>query len=196
MIGNYKLHHHNLIKKRYKFLLFMPCLNDTILLSTKNYNDMIKRVLFYIFILLTLSTSAYAMPPFVGDDYSGEYVCKGRNDSVGEYEVLVKLRLNKVTSHDIYGVYDFNTETNNQAIYTGQIMAKGRSFAMTFKLLSASTYDFSTGMGEFKKTEANRWSFRNTYYEPDGNGGNFGSDFCVMKPAEKPPEKTSKEIKN
>ena len=155
---------------------------------------MINRALSFIFLSSILSTSAYAMPPFVGDDYSGEYICKGKNDSVGGYEVLVKLRLNKVTSHDIYGVYDFNTETNNQAIYTGQIMAKGRHFAMTFKLLSASTYDFSTGMGEFKKTEANRWSFRNTYYEPDGNGGNFGSDLCIMKSADKPEEKTSKEI--
>lgn len=171
----------------------MHGLNDTIHLSVRIYNYMIKRTLSFIFLVSTISTSAYAMPPFVGDDFSGEYVCKGKNDSVGEYEILVKLRLNKVTSHDIYGVYDFNTETNNQAIYTGQIMAKGRNFAMTFKLLSASTYDFSTGMGEFKKTEANRWSFRNTYYEPDGNGGNFGSDNCVMKPADKPQEKTSKE---
>jgi hypothetical protein len=157
---------------------------------------MIKQVISSIFLLSILSPSAYAMPPFIGDDYSGEYLCKGRNDSVGDYQVLVKLKLNKVTSHDIYGVYDFNTETNNQAVYSGQIMAKGRKFAMTFKLLNASTYDFSTGMGDFKKTEHNTWSFYSTYYEPDGNGGNFGNDYCVIKPPQKTQEEPAKKIEN
>jgi hypothetical protein len=169
----------------------MPVLYDTINFLGNPIKYMMIRTLSLTFLFSSLSLAAYAMPPFIGDDFSGEYLCKGKNDSVGEYEVLVKLKLNNVTSHDIYGVYDFNTETNNQAIYTGQIMAKGRHFAMTFKLLSASTYDFSTGMGEFKKTENNRWSFRNTYYEPDGNGGNFGNDYCVIKQTPKPQEKTS-----
>jgi hypothetical protein len=154
---------------------------------------MIKRALSYILISLIFVPTTYAMPPFIGDDFSGEYICKGNNASVGEYEVLVKLKLNKVTSHDIYGVYDFNTETNNQAIYSGQIMAKGRKFAMTFKLLDASTYNFSTGMGEFKKTESGHWSFQNTYYEPDGNGGNFGNDYCTIKLPQKKQDKTSSE---
>lgn len=132
------------------------------------------------------------MPPFIGDDYSGEYTCKGKNDNVGDYEVRVTLKLNNVTSHDIYGIYDFSTETNNQATYSGQIMAKGRKFAMTFKLLSASTFEFSTGMGDFKKIDHTRWAFHSTYYEPDGNGGNFGSDYCTMKATtQKEQEKTS-----
>lgn len=140
---------------------------------------MIKQALGFIFLYsLSLSTS-YAMPTFVGDDYSGQYTCKGSNASVGDYEVLLSLKLNKTTSHDIYGVYDFSTAANNQAAYIGQIMATGRQFAMTFKLLGTSTENFSTGMGDFRKNDK-RWVFHNTYYEPDGNGGNFGNDYCKM----------------
>jgi len=131
------------------------------------------------------------MPPFVGNDFSGEYTCKGKNDSVGEYEVLVTLQLNPVTSHDIYGVYDFNTESNKQAMYVGQIMAKGRQFAMTFKLLGGQSPTYSTGMGEFKRTANKQWTFRNTYYEPDGHGGNFGNDYCTMN---KTSQETSKKL--
>jgi hypothetical protein len=153
---------------------------------------MIKQFFSTIFLFSITISSAYAMPPFTGNDYSGEYTCKGNNASVGDYEVLVTLKLNTVTSHDIYGVYDFSTETNKQATYIGQIMAKGRKFAMTFKLLNASTSTFSTGMGNFKKMDNKRWAFNNTYYEPDGNGGNFGNDYCTMN-AKKPNNQASKQ---
>ena len=161
---------------------------------------MIKQALRFIFFFTIATSTAYAMPPFIGNDYSGEYTCKGKNASVGDYEVRVSLKLNTVTSHDIYGVYDFSTETNNQATYIGQIMAKSRKFAMTFKLLGASTNNFSTGMGEFKKIDHKRWAFNNTYYEPDGNGGNFGNDYCTMnhqqeKQASKKKQKKTSEKK-
>lgn len=152
---------------------------------------MIKTAFSTFLLLSAFLPSAHAMPPFVGNDYSGEYTCKGKNDNVGSYEVLVTLKLNTVTSHDIYGIYDFSTETNNKATYSGQIMAKGKQFAMTFKLLSASTFEFSTGMGEFKKTDSKRWTFHTTYYEPDGNGGNFGNDYCTMNSKQKEQEKVS-----
>jgi hypothetical protein len=138
---------------------------------------------------------AHAMPPFIGNDFSGEYTCKGRNDSVGDYEVQVILKLNKVTSHDIYGIYDFSTETNNKPTYSGQILAKGHKFAMTFKLLNESTFEFNTGIGDFKKIDAKRWAFQNTYYEPDGNGGNFGNDYCKMNIKQKEQEKISEKPK-
>ncbi len=152
---------------------------------------MMKQVLSFIILLSTSISSAYAMPPFVGDDYSGEYTCKGKNDSVGEYEVLVTLKLNGATSHDIYGIYDFNTESNKQATYAGQIMAKGKQFSMTFKLLGGKMATYSTGMGEFKKVANKQLAFYNTYYEPDGNGGNFGSDYCTMN---KHSQETSKKL--
>ena len=154
---------------------------------------MIKQALSSIFLYLITLSSAYAMPAFIGDDYSGEYLCKGKNDSVGDYEVLVTLKLNHVTSHNIYGLYDFSTETNNQSTYVGQIMAKGRKFAMTFRLLGSSNNRFSTGMGDFKKTAHKRWAFHTTYYEPDGSGGNFGSDYCTINSKLTNPKSTNSE---
>lgn len=152
---------------------------------------MFKQVVSSFFLLFALSPLAYAMPPFIGNDYSGKYVCKGNNAKVGDYEVFVTLKLNPVTSHDIYGTYDFSTESNNQATYTGHLLAKGRNFSMTFKLLNTNNNALSTGLGEFKKAGRNHWSFQHTYYEPDGDGGNFGNDHCTMRRSEKTGQKTS-----
>lgn len=153
----------------------------------------VKQVLGAALLFMSISNT-HAMPPFTGDNYSGEYLCKGSNHQVGDYEVLVTLKLNEVTSHDMYGVYDFSTESNHQATYTGQIMATKNKFAMTFKLVDATKGQYSTGMGEFKKVGTNLWAFSTTYYEPDGKGGNFGRDQCKMqlsnvsqsKPSEEP----------
>lgn len=145
---------------------------------------MIKQSISFFF-LISCCMSAFAMPPFTGHDFSGQYTCKGNNSSVGDYEVQVTLKLNTIISHDIYGVYDFSTESNNKATYVGQIMAKGKQFAMTFKLLGDKKDWFSTGMGYFKKSEKNQWFFHNTYYEPDGTGGNFGNDYCHLNPKPK-----------
>ncbi len=152
---------------------------------------MFKQVISSFFLLFILSSSAYAMPPFIGNDYSGKYVCKGNNANVGDYEVFVTLKLNPITSHDIYGTYDFTTESNNQATYTGHLLAKGRNFSMTFRLLHDKKDALSTGMGEFKKVGQNQWSFKHTYYEPDGNGGNFGNDQCTMRRLEKTTKKAA-----
>lgn len=142
----------------------------------------VKKALSLMILLLSAPTT-HAMPPFTGDNFSGVYLCKGSNHSVGEYEVLVTLKLNEVTSHDIYGVYDFSTESNHQATYIGQILAKKNQFSMTFKLLNAADNTYSTGMGAFNKLDNKRWSFGMTYYEPDGSGGNFGRDQCKMQPS-------------
>ncbi len=152
---------------------------------------MFKRVISSFFLLFTLPLPAQAMPAFVGEDYSGQYVCKGNNANVGDYEVLVTLTLNTITSHDIYGIYDFSTESNNQATYSGHLLAKGRQFAMTSKLLNVKGDALSTGMGQFKKIGRKQWSFQQTYYEPDGSGGNFGNDQCTMRRLEKTIQKTT-----
>jgi len=157
---------------------------------------MFKSALLLCFLFFIELSSAHAMPPFIGNDYSGEYLCKGKNDSVGDYEVLVTLKLNSTTSHDIYGIYDFNTETNKQTIYAGQMMAKGRKFAMTFTLLNTDKNTSSTGMGDFRKMGHKRWRFQSTYYEPDGHGGNFGSDSCTMMAKQKTKNKTTKKQPN
>ncbi|MCH9799874.1 MAG: hypothetical protein K0U17_08345 [Betaproteobacteria bacterium] len=141
-------------------------------------------------------TKVNSFPPFVGDDYSGKYVCKGHNANVGDYEMFVILKLNTITRHDIYGIYDFSTESNNQATYTGHLLAKGRQFSMTFKLLNFKNNALSTGMGLFKKACQNQWFFQQTYYEPDGSGGNFGNDKCTMRRLEKTVQKPKQEHKN
>ena len=152
---------------------------------------MFKQVVCSGFLLLTLTSLAHAMPPFIGNDYSGKYLCKGNNLNVGNYEVFVTLKLNTTTSHDLYGIYKFSAEFNNQAAYTGHILAKGNKFSIAFKLLNASDTDSSTGVGDFRKLDKNRWSFKNTYYEPDGNGGNFGNDQCIIQHPDNAPKKTS-----
>jgi hypothetical protein len=136
---------------------------------------------------LTLCSSAFAAPVFKGTNYSGEYLCKGKNDAVGEYEVIVTLKLNTLNSNAKFGVYDFNTETENSVIYYGQAVADGNRLALTFKLSKAPNAEFSTGIGEFKKLKGQRWGFSHQYYEPDNSGGNYGTEFCAMQNAQLPP---------
>ncbi len=134
---------------------------------------------------LAIAHTAYAVPAFNGINYSGEYLCKGNNEAIGDYDVTVTLKLNRLNSNGKLGVYDFNTETVNAVTYFGQAVADGNRIALTFKLSKAHNAEYSTGIGEFKKTSARRWSFNHRYYEPDDNGGNYGTEICVMN-AEKP----------
>lgn len=129
----------------------------------------------------TFASTAFAAPKFTGQNFSGEYVCKGRNEVVGEYEVFVKLKLNRISSYGKFGVYDFSTETENNVVYFGQAVANGNRMALTFKLSEARHAEYSTGIGEFRSIGKNRWAFQNKYYEPDDSGGNYGSEDCAMK---------------
>lgn len=152
---------------------------------------MLKRLpCFVITCLCCLSTAIAApapkpapapLPAFTGKNFSGDYVCKGKNESVGDYEVAVSLKLNVMNSHGKFGVYDFNTETTNKVIYFGQAMANGYRLAMSFKLSNSRNVEYSTGIGEFKYLGKQLWAFNNTYYEPDDTGGNYGSEYCQMK---------------
>lgn len=139
----------------------------------------------FLFVLVlayfTFASTAFAAPKFTGQNYSGEYVCKGSNDVVGEYEVFVTLKLNRISSYGNFGVYDFNTETENNVVYFGQAVANGNRMALTFKLSEARHAEYSTGIGEFKAIGKRRWAFQNSYYEPDDSGGNYGTEYCAMK---------------
>jgi hypothetical protein len=141
---------------------------------------------------LALSLTANAAPVFKGTNYSGEYLCKGKNDAIGDYEVIVTLKLNTLNSNAKFGVYDFNTETVNSVIYYGQAVADGNRLALTFKLSKAPNAEYSTGIGEFKKLKGRRWGFSHQYYEPDNSGGNYGTEFCAMQSAQLPPVKKKK----
>jgi hypothetical protein len=117
-------------------------------------------------------------------DYSGEYLCKGNNVTVGDYEVTIYLKKNRRNSTANVSVYDLATHTENKQSYTGQAITRGRQLAMTFKLSDAKYAEFSTGMGQFTKVGKSGWSFKNDYYEPDDTGGNYGHETCTMKPAQ------------
>jgi len=143
--------------------------------------NMRKFLIYLVLSYFTFMPIANANPVFNGVNYSGEYVCKGKNETVGDYEVFVMLKLNRISSYGKFGVYDFSTETVNNVIYFGQAVANGNRLALTFKLSDAKHAEFSTGIGEFKAIGKRRWAFQNSYYEPDDNGGNYGVEYCAMK---------------
>lgn len=124
---------------------------------------------------------ANADEQFSGPNFSGVYSCKGQNSKVGEYEVVATLKLNKISSHGGYGVYDFNTETENALVYKGQAIANGYKLAMTFNLSDSRNAEYSTGLADVQKISNTRWAYKNHYYEPSENGGDYGSEYCVMQ---------------
>lgn len=131
---------------------------------------------------MALVNTAQAKPAFTGINFSGTYACKGNNEQVGDYEVTAVLKLNRVSSYAKFGAYDFSTETDNASTYKGQAVADGLRLALSYTLTEGRNVEYSTGIAEMKKTKGNVWSFRNQYYEPDDSGGNYGFEYCVMKP--------------
>ena len=144
--------------------------------------------------LLASAMVAHAKPAFTGINFSGIYDCKGNNELVGNYQVTVKLKLNRISSYGKFGAYDFSTETDNAVTYRGQAVANGYRLALSYKLTEGKYVEYSTGIAEMKKLNRGRWSFRNLYYEPDDNGGNYGQEDCVMQLTSviKPASKTTK----
>ena len=122
-----------------------------------------------------------AKEQFVGSNFSGVYLCKGANNKVGEYEVTATLKLNRMSSHGNFGMYDFNTETENALVYKGQAIANGYKLAMTFNITDGRNTEYSTGIADIQRISNTRWAYTNHYYEPDENGGDYGSEYCVMK---------------
>ncbi|MGQ2966945.1 hypothetical protein [Methylophilus sp.] len=141
----------------------------------------VKSSLTAICLLSAFSLSASAAPAVVSTDYSGEYLCKGNNIAVGDYEVTIYLKKNRRNSTSQIAVYDLATHTENKQSYTGQTITRGKQLAMTFKLSDAKFAEFSTGLGQFTKA-GKLWSFKNDYYEPDDTGGNYGHETCTQKP--------------
>lgn len=142
-------------------------------------------------ILLGSANLVQAKPAFTGVNYSGEYLCKGTNDQVGDYELVARLKLNKVSSYGTFGAYSYETETENSVVYTGQAAADGNRIAVSFNLTEAHGVEHSTGIATMKKNELGRWTFKRLYYESDDNGGIYGTENCVMKAAIKKTKKKS-----
>lgn len=143
-------------------------------------------------ISIAFMQNAEANSVFGGPNFSGIYSCKGSNNKVGEYEVLATLKLNKANSQNGFGVYDFNTETENDLVYRGQAIAKNYTLALTFNLSNAKNAEYSTGIAEIQKVSSTRWAYTNHYYEPDENGGDYGSEYCVMQKVVKVAKKAKK----
>ncbi len=125
-------------------------------------------------------TFSYAATNSKVYDFSGEYLCKGNNEAVGDYEVSVTLKKSYRNSVGSVGVYELATETENNETYTGQAVTNGNQIALTFKLSSAKHAEFSTGTGQFQRAGQGKWTFKNNYYEPDDSGGNYGQEHCML----------------
>ena len=131
--------------------------------------------------MLTFAGLAQAKPAFTGQNFSGIYACRGVNEQVGNYEVTVTLKLNRVSSYGNFGAYLYEVETVNSVVYSGQAVADGNRLALSFQLTDSHNAEHSTGIATMKRNDEGRWSFRKLYYEPDDSGGNYGSEYCVMQ---------------
>ena len=145
-----------------------------------------KKSVLFTLIFVGINTSLFvtgveAREQYVGPNFSGVYSCKGTNNKVGEYEVVATLKLNRISSHGSFGIYDFNTETENALVYKGQAIANGFKLALTFNISGGPNAEFSTGIADIQKISSTRWAYSNHYYEPDENGGDYGSEYCVMQ---------------
>ena len=134
-----------------------------------------------VLVSLNFISNVEAQEQYVGPNFSGVYSCKGANNKVGEYEVVATLKLNRISSHGSFGIYDFNTETENAFVYKGQAIATGNKLALTFNLSDGRNAEYSTGIADIQKISNTRWAYTNHYYEPDENGGDSGSEYCVMQ---------------
>lgn len=132
-------------------------------------------------IILMFTGLAEAKPAFTGQNYSGVYTCKGTNDQIGDYQVQVTLKLNRISSQGKFGAYFYETETENSAVYNGHAVADGNRLSITLQVSDRRSSDNSIGFATMKRDERGRWTFRKNYYEPNDNGGVNGTEFCVLK---------------
>lgn len=131
--------------------------------------------------LLVISPITNAKPAFTGQDFSGVYDCTGDDSHEGKYTGTVTLQLVPSQSLNNYGAYTFKLEVPNYGTYLGQAAAHGNNVAMHFALADQSTKDYGTGIANFKKNKAGKWSFSKYYYEPEFKGGNYGSEECTLR---------------
>lgn len=135
---------------------------------------------FFIFICLLFSTSLVsAKPAFTGHDFSGVYDCTGDDSHEGKYTGKVTMQLVPAQSTQQYGAYTFKLEVPDYGTYLGQAAASGSHVAMHFVLTNQSTKDYGTGIANFKKNKAGKWTFVKYYFEPEFKGGNHGVEECT-----------------
>lgn len=137
--------------------------------------------LFISLCLLATASIASAKPTFTGQDFSGVYDCTGDDSQEGKYTGTVTMELVPSQSLNLYSAYKFKLEVPNYGTYLGQAAAHGTNVAMHFALTNQSTKDYGTGIANFKKNKAGKWSFSKYYYEPEFKGGNYGTEECSLR---------------
>ena len=140
---------------------------------------MMKNQWFISLAILCLSTNAQAT--FRGIDYSGVYDCKGQDNIEGAYTGKVTIKLVPSKSTGEYGAYKFMLEVPGFGIYPGHAASHNHDMAIYFANTNLSTKDFGTGIANFVKNKAGKWSFKKFYYEPEFKGGNFGIEICTAR---------------
>lgn len=137
--------------------------------------------LFILLCMLSAATIANAKTAFTGEDLSGVYNCTGDDSHEGKYTGTVTMELVPSQSLNNYGAYKFKLEVPNYGTYSGQAAAHGTNVAMHFSLADQTTKDYGTGIANFKKNKAGKWSFSKYYYEPEFKGGNYGTEECTHR---------------
>lgn len=136
---------------------------------------------FILLCMLPAATIANAKTLFTGEDLSGVYNCTGDDSHEGKYTGTVTMELVPSQSLNNYAAYKFKLEVPNYGTYSGQAAAHGTNVAMHFALADQSTKDYGTGIANFKKNKAGKWSFSKYYYEPEFKGGNYGTEECTLR---------------
>lgn len=130
-----------------------------------------------------VALSAQAKPSFTGQDFSGIYDCKGRDEHDGEFKGAVTLKLVPERSLGDYGAYTLSSDVPGLGTYAGYAAVQGTHLSMYFGLTQPDSKDFGTGIASFTKGKgkAGKWSFHLYYFEPEYNGGNYGLEDCVRR---------------
>ena len=75
--------------------------------------------------------------------------------------------------------------TNTSVLGTTGMITINSGSAMTIEggvsLVSKPITIFGTGIANFSKNKAGKWSFKKFYYEPEFKGGNFGIETCAAR---------------
>ncbi|MBM6445074.1 hypothetical protein ACX3YC_00495 [Pseudomonas mohnii] len=120
-----------------------------------------------------------AQPPFTGTDYSGHYVCTGKDSHIGDYEGVVDLKLNPEQSTGEYGAYNFTLTLADNARYNGFAAAHLNSLAIYFAYTDPAPKDYGVGIAKVVSTPEGKVSFTKYYYAPQYQGGGHGMETCV-----------------
>jgi len=141
-----------------------------------------KKMMWCFTILMALGTAqVQAKASFTGQDFSGVYDCTGDDAHEGKYTGTVTMALNREQRTGRYGAYSFKLEVPGFGVYLGEAAAHGNHVAMHFALDQPNSQDHGMGIAAIKKNKEGKLTFRKFYYEPEYQGGNYGTEDCVRR---------------